>query len=165
MNTSKFIQYNTWANRLILEQVETFPAELFDKHVGGSFGSLKSVMIHLLESDYLWLLRWKGNPLADIPAWQHTGVASIKALWFPIQDEMIEQSQKIDPAQNIHFITRKGLPFDLPFNEIVVHVSHHGSYHRGQLTNMIRDLGQKPVATDYFLFSTKDPAPSHKKRI
>ncbi len=152
--THKLLQYNTWANRLIADQVETFPADLFDKHVGGSFGSIKAVMIHLLESDYLWLYRWKGNPLAAIPAWQHTDIHSIKKIWTPLQDEMVALSQKIDPAQNIHFITRKGIPFDLPFHEIATHLSHHGSYHRGQLTNMIRDLGQKPVATDYFIFCT-----------
>jgi uncharacterized damage-inducible protein DinB len=155
MDISKLLQYNTWANRLIIEQVETFPLDLFDKHVGGSFGSIKSVMIHLLESDYLWLYRWKGNPLADIPAWQHTDLAEMKKIWYPIQNEMVELSDKISSSENIKFITRKGLPFTLPFGEIAVHLSHHGSYHRGQLTNMIRDLGQKPVATDYFLFYTK----------
>lgn len=151
----KLIEYHTWANRLITEQVETFPPELFDKQVGGSFGSIKAVMIHLLESDYLWLYRWKGNPLATIPAWQHTDVASMKKLWYPIQDEMVGLSQKISPDENINFTTRKGVPYKLPFGEIAIHVSHHGSYHRGQITNMIRDLGQKPVATDYFLFATK----------
>jgi uncharacterized damage-inducible protein DinB len=155
MDIEKLIQYNTWANRLIIEQVETFPSELFDKHVGGSFGSIKALMTHLLESDYLWLYRWKGTPLADLPAWQHTDLRSMKNTWYPIQDEMVELSNKISPTESIKFITRKGAPFTLPFGEIAVHVSHHGSYHRGQLTNMIRDLGQKPVSTDYFLFYTK----------
>jgi len=155
MDISRLIQYNTWANRLIIDQVATFSPELFEKHVGGSFGSIKSVMIHLLESDYLWLYRWKGNPLAELPAWQHTDLAAIKKNWYPIQDEMIDLSGKISSTENIKFITRKGAPFTLPFGEIAAHVSHHGSYHRGQLTNMIRDLGQNPVATDYFLFYTK----------
>ena len=155
MNITKFLEYNSWANRLIIDQVETFPSDLFDKKVGGSFGSIKAVMIHLLESDYLWLYRWKGNPLADLPAWQHTNVTSMKKVWYPIQDEMVDLSKNIAAAEDIKFITRKGIPFTLPFGEIAVHISHHGSYHRGQLTNMIRDLGQNPVSTDYFLFSTK----------
>lgn len=155
MTSTKLIEYNTWGNRQIAEQVETFPSDLFDKNIGGSFGSIKNVMVHLLESDYLWLYRWKGNPLAALPEWHHTDVASLKKLWYPLQDEMIDLSAKIPPAENIKFITRKGQPFTLPFEEIAVHVSHHGSYHRGQLTNMIRDLGQKPVSTDYFLFTVR----------
>lgn len=155
MNITKFLEYNTWANRLFIEQVETFSPDVFNKNAGGSFGSIKGVMVHLLESDYLWLYRWKGNPLAALPEWQHTDVASMKKLWYPIQDEMVELSKKIAPTDDIKFITRKGLPFTLPFEEIAVHISHHGSYHRGQLTDMIKNLGQKTVSTDYFLFHTK----------
>lgn len=155
MSSSKLIEYNTWANQLIITQLTTFPPDIFDKLVGGSFGSIKAIMVHLLESDYLWLNRWKGIPLAEIPAWQFTDVASLEKVWTPMQNEMLDLAGKIQPGEIIKFITRKGAPYDLAFSDIVAHVSHHGSYHRGQITNMIRDLGQKPVSTDYFLFCTK----------
>jgi uncharacterized damage-inducible protein DinB len=41
----------------------------------------------------------------------------------------------------------------MPLTDIITHISHHGSYHRGQLANMIRMSGEKPVSTDYFIFS------------
>src|ERR1041385_6281116 len=138
MSPLKLIQYNTWANRLIMSSIETMPQDLFDKSVGGSFGSLKATIIHLLESDFLWLERFKGIPLADIPSWNTSNIADINKTWNPLQEEMLSAAGKISPEQNIHFITRKGIPFDLPFEEIVAHLSHHGSYHRGQLTHIIR---------------------------
>jgi uncharacterized damage-inducible protein DinB len=155
MSPLKLIEYNTWANRLILTNIETMPQDLFDKSVGGSFGSLKATIVHLLESDYLWLERFKGIPLADIPSWDTISAPAIGKTWNPIQDDMFSVAKKMSPTQNIHFITRKGIPFNLPFEDIVAHLSHHGSYHRGQLTHIIRELGQKPVATDYFIFCTK----------
>jgi len=155
MSPLNLLEYNTWANRLIMSNIETMPEDLFDKSVGGSFGSLKATILHLFESDYLWTQRWKGIPLANIPSWDANTPTSINKLWLPIQDEMTTLAKNIPPQQNIHFITRKGAHFNLPFEVIVTHLSHHGSYHRGQITHIIRELGQKPVATDYFIFSTR----------
>ncbi|MEI9918576.1 MAG: DinB family protein [Bacteroidota bacterium] len=155
MSPLKLLQYNTWANRLISTTIEPTSNNLFEKSVGGSFGSLKATIVHLLESDYLWLQRFNGIPIADLPSWNTSTASAINKIWNPLQDEMIALAEKITPTQNIHFITRKGIPFNLPFEEIVTHLSHHGSYHRGQLTNIIRELGLKPVATDYFIFATK----------
>jgi uncharacterized damage-inducible protein DinB len=157
MSPLKLIQYNTWANRLINATIEPLSNDLFERSVGGSFGSLKATIIHLLESDYLWLERWKGIPLADIPAWDTSTAAVIQKTWNQIQDDMLSVGEKLSatPNQNIHFITRRGIPYNLPFEEIATHLSHHGSYHRGQLTHIIRELGHTPVATDYFLFVTK----------
>lgn len=156
MSPLKLLQYNTWANRQISAIIETFTSELYDRSIGGSFGSLKATIIHLVQSDYLWLERFKGVPLADVPAWNADTPAEINKLWASFQDEMIEVGTElsITPKQPVHFITRAGKPFTLPFEEIVTHISHHGSYHRGQLTHIIRELGQKPTATDYFLFAT-----------
>jgi len=157
MSPLKLLQYNTWANRLIGSTIESFPHELFERSVGGSFGSLKATIIHLLESDYLWMQRWKGIPLADVPTWDVTTFAAINRIWTDIQNEMLEVAEKLSqtPTKNIDFITRKGIPYTLPFEDIVVHLTHHGSYHRGQLTHIIRELGQNPVSTDYFIFCTK----------
>lgn len=155
MSPIKLLRYNNWANRLISTTIEPFSTDLFERSVGGSFGSLKATILHLLESDYLWLQRWKGTPLAEIPSWDTSSASAIRKLWNPIQDESLSLAEKLSPTQNIHFITRRGVPYNLPFEEIVTHLSHHGSYHRGQITHIIRELGQKPVATDYFIFSTQ----------
>jgi uncharacterized damage-inducible protein DinB len=154
MSSAKLLRFNMWANRLITDQVQSFPNELFDKHVGGSFGTLKGVINHLLDSDFLWLNRWKGIPLADIPAWKRDTLPEIVKIWSPMQDEMVSIAEALEnePTKPINFITRKGIPYTMPFEDIAIHVANHGTYHRGQLTNMIRDLGQNPVSTDYFIF-------------
>src|SRR4051794_37790312 len=105
MSPLKLIQYNTWANRLIAATIEPLPNDLFEKNIGGSFGSLKATLIHLLESEYLWLERWKGIPLADIPSWDTSTASNINKIWNPLQDEMIALSEKLSshPTQNIHF--------------------------------------------------------------
>jgi uncharacterized damage-inducible protein DinB len=36
--------------------------------------------------------------------------------------------------------------------EVLVHVANHGTYHRGQVATLLRQLGKVPIATDYLLF-------------
>jgi uncharacterized damage-inducible protein DinB len=59
MDIIKLVEYNIWANRLIGKQIESLLPELFVKQVGGSFGSINATVIHLLESDWLWLKRFE----------------------------------------------------------------------------------------------------------
>jgi uncharacterized damage-inducible protein DinB len=155
MSPLKLLQYNDWANKLICSNIETYPKELFDKSVGGSFGSLKATLIHLLESDWLWLNRWKGIPLADVPSWNYEDAASINKIWAPIQKEMLTVAGDLESTKEIKFITRKGAHLSMSFEDIAMHVTNHGTYHRGQLTHIIRELGQAPVSTDYFIFCLK----------
>jgi uncharacterized damage-inducible protein DinB len=156
MDVFKLVEYNIWANRLIGKQIESLSPELFDKQLGGSFGSIKATVTHLLESDWLWVNRFKGIPLATVPTWQLDSAADIYREWKIVQEDMLSATQAlaVDKTQKIAFITRKGIPYELPFEDLIMHITNHGSYHRGQLTHMIRVVGGQPVGTDYFIFCT-----------
>ena len=52
----------------------------------------------------------------------------------------------------ISYTNTQGLSFETPLHEIIRHVLHHGTYHRGQLALLIRDLGFTPPYTDYIAF-------------
>lgn len=157
MNIARLIEYNTWANTQVAGQIATLSKDLFEKEIGGSFPSMRATMAHMIDSDWLWLNRWKGIPLADVPVWPSDNASMLNEQWQAIRDEMVSVAQTfVDrPDAPVKLTTRAGRNFILPFQEIVFQVSHHGSYHRGQLTNMIRIVGEKPVSTDYFLFAVR----------
>jgi uncharacterized damage-inducible protein DinB len=157
MDIIKLVEYNIWANRLIGKQIESLAPELFLKHVGGSFGSIKATVIHLLESDWLWLKRFEGIPLAQVPSWQMETVSDVYKEWKEIQERMLNAARTIlgRKDKKIEFVTRKGGHYVLPVEDIIMHITNHGTYHRGQLTHMIRVAGEQPVGTDYFIFCTQ----------
>lgn len=157
MNIAGLIEYNTWANAQVAGHIATLSKDLFVKEIGGSFPSMRATMAHMIDSDWLWLNRWKGIPLADVPVWPSDNASMLNTQWQAIRDEMVSVAQTfIDrPDTPVKFTTRAGKDFILPFQDIVFQVSHHGSYHRGQLANMIRIVGEKPVSTDYFLFAIR----------
>ncbi|WP_276372763.1 DinB family protein [Chryseolinea sp. H1M3-3] len=157
MDIIKLVAYNNWANRRIGKQIESLPPELFQKQIGGSFGSIKATVVHLLESDWLWVQRFKQTPVAQVPGWQLLEAADIYRHWKQIQEDMenAAQSHATHLDKRIEFVTRKGVHYALPFEDLITHITHHGAYHRGQLTDMLRVVGAQPVSTDYFIFCTQ----------
>lgn len=58
-----------------------------------------------------------------------------------------------DDLVRVHDIrTTKGEPYSHPLWQMMQHLINHGTYHRGQVTTMLRQLGVKPVATDLIAF-------------
>jgi uncharacterized damage-inducible protein DinB len=50
------------------------------------------------------------------------------------------------------YVNMKGVPCMYRFAEVFEHCVNHGTYHRGQLTHLLRDLGMAAPSTDYLLF-------------
>jgi uncharacterized damage-inducible protein DinB len=155
-NLNFLIEYHHWAHNKVLQQLSEVPAEDWTKDTGGSFPSLNSLYQHLLGADYRWLQRWKGISFAEVPeGYVVDGYSSLDVIWRPQLDEMVRMAKQFlaaDAGRAVHFITGKGLKVTQPFWQTLFQVVNHGTYHRGQVTNMLRILHRQPVATDIFLF-------------
>ena len=57
-----------------------------------------------------------------------------------------------DWLREVSYRTMAGTPYVTPLWQIVLHVVNHGSHHRGQITNMLRQLGIKPANLDLIGF-------------
>lgn len=151
----QLLQYNAWANYEIAKLAGQLSRDQFHSLLGGSFPSIQKTMVHLLESDWLWAHRLKGFSIVEIPADWHTETAGeLIAIWQPLQEEMIISADQFnqEPDQLISFITRKGDPYTMPALDMIQHIVNHGTYHRGQLTNMLKMLGMPGVSTDYIIW-------------
>jgi len=155
-NLSFLIEYHLWAHNKTLQQLPDLSAEEWNRQQDGSFPSLKALYQHLLEADYRWLQRWKGIPFAEIPqdfvVYDYT---SLYTIWKPLLDEQLRVAEgrlASDAQEPLHFITGKGLHVTQPFWQTLCQVVNHGTYHRGQVTNMLRALNRQPATTDIFLF-------------
>ena len=51
-----------------------------------------------------------------------------------------------------------GNQFTSTLEDILTHVTLHGSYHRGQVASLIRSAGDTPSPTDYIFFARGAPA-------
>ncbi len=57
-----------------------------------------------------------------------------------------------DASATIAFHNLAGTAFAAPLWELLQHAANHGSYHRGQVVALMRQLGARTVSTDMLLW-------------
>lgn len=57
-----------------------------------------------------------------------------------------------DPEKIMTYRTRRGVEVHNTISDIVYQIVNHGSYHRGNISTMLRLLGHEGVLTDYIAY-------------
>src|SRR5262250_2225501 len=52
-------EYDRWANARIFQSLEALTVEQFTRDLGGSFGSVRDTVLHILAGEWTWLTFWK----------------------------------------------------------------------------------------------------------
>ncbi len=59
--------------------------------------------------------------------------------------------------EELAYINLKGQRYSYPLWQQLVHVVNHSSYHRGQVTTLLRQLGDEAVSTDFLVYFDEKP--------
>ena len=153
---TQLLAYHHWATDRLLDAVRALPAEALAQPLGGSFGTGRGLLGHLLGAEQLWVERWQGRSPASMPdvtgcetaeqfalAWEATREA---------QRRVLRGRSDATLAAPLTYTNLRGETNTYPFSAVVLHLVNHGTYHRGQLAHLLRQLGQVPPSTDYLLF-------------
>jgi uncharacterized damage-inducible protein DinB len=143
------LDYHYWARDRLLDALEPLAPEQFTRDLGSSFKSIRDTVAHTYAAEWAWHSRWQGqSPTALLPADQFADVASIRAVWSAHEAKMRAFLEELGD----HGITRvfdykllSGQPGSSPFWQMLQHVVNHASYHRGQVTTMLRQIGAAPA--------------------
>ena len=152
----KQFEYDRWANARMLGVVGGISPEAFLKDLGSSYGSIRNTVAHILSSEWAWLERWKGrSPKQMLDPLGFADVETLRARW-----AQVEQDQKNflgtltngRLAADLQYVNPQGETVTLPLWQQMLHLINHSSYHRGQVTTLLRQVGAKPVSTDLIAF-------------
>ncbi|HMF91523.1 MAG TPA: DinB family protein [Candidatus Angelobacter sp.] len=145
--------YNRWANHRSLAAAAKLDNATFIRPMGNSFSSVRDTLAHILSGEWIWLERWNGiSPTALLDAAAFPTVESLKVRWETVEQGYHEFLHSLSLARlqkNLAYINRAGQPYEYPLWQQMVHVVNHSSYHRGQVTTLLRQLGAQPIATDF----------------
>jgi uncharacterized damage-inducible protein DinB len=148
--------YNAWANRRALDAVSALTTEQFTRPMGSSFSSVRDTLAHICGAEWVWLERFQGRSPASIPeASQYPDVATLREHWTEQEGRLLNFVGKLTQEDLDRVIEYKTLKFGVyrnPLWQSMQHLVNHGTYHRGQVTTMLRQLGAKPIATDLMHF-------------
>ncbi|MCC0567336.1 DinB family protein [Brevibacillus borstelensis] len=153
--------YHVWANQTIFNHLKQLPQEVYTMEMQSVFPSVSKVMSHIYMVDHCWydILSGKSMNEALASANQLIEQAEAKSIeeldalfsdlserykaFFSRQDNM-DQTIELD---NPYAGFRK-----TSYAEIVLQVVNHGTYHRGNISAMLRQIGHASVMTEFALF-------------
>ena len=90
-------------------------------------------------------------PSAD----QFPDLASLRGRWTQFESDLLSYVGGLSAAdleRSFDYRDTKGNPHSFVLWQALQHLANHGTYHRGQVITLLRQLGAKPVSTDLIGF-------------
>jgi uncharacterized damage-inducible protein DinB len=147
--------YDAWANRRVLDACAALAPEQFTKDLGSSFRSVRDTMAHIMGAEWLWLERFQGRT-ARLPSGdQFPDLASLRTRCTEVERDLLAYVGGLSAAdleRSFDYWDMKGNPHTSVLWQTLQHVANHSTYHRGQVTTLLRQLGAKPIGTDLIGF-------------
>lgn len=143
--------YNYWARDRQLEACATLTNDQFLRSLGNSFPSLRDTLAHLLGAEWIWLERWRGRSPLALPAADYPTLPALQEAWRPVEQGVRDYLGGLTEqaySGRLSFTNAKGETWTYPVWRSLLHVSNHQTYHRGQVTMFLRQLGVSPPALD-----------------
>lgn len=152
----QLFDYNAWANQRTVAGCESISNERFVQQMGGSFGSVRNTLAHIMDVEWLYHERWQGRAPASFPkAENYSNLSDIKTRWKSIYADMNRYVSALtanDIMRVIEFRNAKGALLRHPLWETMQHLVNHSTYHRGQVTTLLRQLGGTAQSSDMIYF-------------
>jgi uncharacterized damage-inducible protein DinB len=152
----RLYDYNSWANRRTLEACAALSDEQFTRDLHSSFRSVRDTLVHILLVEWLWRERWLGSsPDKYPPATDFPTLEAVRRRWAEVENNLLGYIAGLKPEDLHRMIEHKttaGVPQAAPLAQMLQHLVNHGTYHRGQIATMLRQLDAKPIATDLIFF-------------
>ena len=137
----RLLRYDGWANRETLASLQQDPPPP------------KSLrwMAHIIGAEYLWMARLQ-REVPVLPVWPDLDLEACSAAldqlssqWLDFLDE--DLSERL--TESVAYTNSKGESWTTTVEEILIHVTIHSAYHRGQIAADVRSAGSSPAYTDY----------------
>jgi uncharacterized damage-inducible protein DinB len=149
----ELLEYQRWATNLTVNAAKALTSEQFTQDLGSSFPSVRDTLVHVFTADRAWLGRLEGQSPPRAIAADFATLDSLLKVWEPVLTRWPTVVESLgDPGRLIEYQSFAGEPFTNSLGQIVRHVVNHGTYHRGQVATMLRQLGAQAVSSDLIYF-------------
>lgn len=148
--------FNTWANNRTLDSCAALTPEQLTRDLGSSFKSVRDTLAHIYGAEWVWLERWHGRVPSGLPsAADFLDLETLRRRFADIDRNLVDYIASLTTDDLTRVLTVKsssGATFSQPLWQMLQHLANHGSYHRGQVATMLRQLGAKATGTDLIGF-------------
>ena len=151
----ELFEYNYWARDRQLNVCAVLDKEQYHRSLGSSFSSIHETFVHMAAVEWLWLERWLGNsPKGLFKAKDYPALSDITRKWQTIEKDMKQFLSGLNEdilEETRTYTGTRGNVWTYPLWKMIMHLLNHQSYHCGQITTMIRQLGCEPARVDFLV--------------
>lgn len=157
--------YHVWANKVIFDRLKELPSEIVDQDIQSVFPTITKTLAHIYMADAIWLDVLDGMEPKDAFAKGEKLQEDLQSISFDELESLFSELTKKFQSffEQNQDLTRK-MVLDNPYagikeftlSQMVLHVVNHGTYHRGNIAAMLRQLGHSSVMTDYIVYLYSD---------
>ena len=143
------LEYDYWANGEALASLST---------VGGDAEKPLKFFSHVLGAQRIWLGRFESPEPPTAEPWPVLSSVESRAAIEDVHRRCMALVDSLTPEkleENLTYRNLKGVGFQTPIRDVLMHLVIHSAYHRGQVAAAVREAGGKPAATDYSVYIRK----------
>ena len=148
--------YNYWANARVLDAAERITVAQYSAPAGLSHGSLRATFVHTLAAETVWRLRCQGNsPASMLSEAEFPTLDLLRSRWRTEEQALRAYLAALSAAYlhvTIQYHTTKGIPYEEPLWNILVHMVNHGTQSRAEAGIALLAFGQSPGDLDMILY-------------
>jgi uncharacterized damage-inducible protein DinB len=153
---ARLFDYTVWANHRLMRGAATLASEDFRRDLGASHGGVRGTLVHIMAAEWIWLERWKGvSPRRLFDEGEFPDLLAVRDRWAAIEEHRAAWLEALRPeaaAEPVRYHTTEGREFQAPLWHLVQHLANHSTYHRGQVSLLMRRVGGPTVSTDLLVY-------------
>jgi len=154
---TEYTRYNYWANNRMANRFSQVADTILEQEVPSSFPSMAKTIMHIWDSEQIWLSRLRGHSLRGFPSEVFEGeLTDIIGGWTKTSAEFVafvEDQPEAFFVTECNYQTTSGKPQQQLHGEMIHHCMNHSTYHRGQLTTLAHQLEIDELPnTDYITY-------------
>ena len=154
----QYAAFNVWANKKLIDAILQLSDAQQQQEITSSFPGIYKTLMHIWDAESIWWQRMNLQENFFRPSSQLTTIITELADGLDAQSkqwkEWVSAADEIALHHVFAYRNIKGEPFESQVWQVLQHLFNHGTYHRGQLVTMLRQVGITTIpATDFIAFT------------
>ena len=162
--TLKMYDYHVWANQTLFKRLKELSEDVYNQEIQNAFPSISSVVSHMYIVDQLWFHIISGKNMSEAlkvekETGEGKGIEEMDRLFYDLSQKYKAYLSQQKDIEKLRVLDN---PWEgkreTSLSEMVLHVVNHATYHRGNITSMLHQMGYASVTTDYtrYWYSNKN---------
>lgn len=147
--------YTRWANARVLEAADGLDEAAYTE-ARFPFGSLRSVLVHTLAGETVWLARCRGEtPSGLLTEAEAPTLAALRERWRALEEArgaFLAGLTDEAVARPLTYRSTRGQAYTHALGHVLAHVANHSTQHRSEAAVALTALGRSPGDLDLVVY-------------